>query len=299
MDVNHAALIEIGARRPGLTVRVAPAHGGRTVGLRTPGGAELIDAGPNDWSAPTGAAARPDAEWSQDFAQVVWLAPQAEFWAGQTALPDRPADAMGWPPDPVTTHGAYEVIERTPGFLRLRGPASPVWQVQLTKTWEALPDGAIRFSVEARNISARPIRKGLWFNFRARPEARVSVPVGPGHAWHVEGGGDLRLAVEGGWLAVRPPLLPPGADFADAKVFVRPTRGEIRVEAPGGWLELTFPLAAAVEVSAGHAPVEIYRKVNRGSWSILEVEQHAPCVMLAPGETMRHEETWRWRPGSQ
>jgi hypothetical protein len=82
----------------------------------------------------------------------------------------------------------------------------------------------------------------------------------------------------------------------DAKAFVRPSRGIIRIDASGGCLELEFPAAPAEAVAEGHAPVEIYRKANRDSWSILEVEQHAPCVELAPGEVMTHAETWRWLP---
>lgn len=291
-------LIELGADGPGLSVLVAPAHGGRTVGLRVPGGGDLIDPGPTDWrSVPVGAG-RPDAAWSQDFGQVVWLGAQSRFWADQTIQPNRPPEEMGWPPDPVTTHGLYEVVERSRTLLRLRGPASPVWQVQLTKTWEALPDGAIRFAVEARNISAHSIRKGLWFNFRARPDARVLVPVRGHGCWRVEGTADAGLALEDGWLSVQTPKIPRGLQSADAKVFVRASRGEIRIEAIGGWLEMTFPLTAVAEVAEGHAPVEIYRKVNRGSWSILEVEQHARCVTLAPGDAMGHEETWRWCPAS-
>lgn len=295
MDAHPSDLIELGADRTGLTALVAPACGGRTVGLRAPGGTELIDAGPAGWSQPGSGAARPDAGWSQDFGQVVWLGPQSRFWADQTVLPDRAAGLRNWPPDPVTTHGAYEVIERTPRIVRLLGPASPVWQVQLTKSWDLLPDGAIRFRAEARNISDQPIRKGLWFNFRAPPEACVLVPAAADDDWRAEGVADLGLTLADGWLRVQAPEPPPGAESVDAKLFVRAARGEIRIEAPGGWLEMSFPVTDAAGVAEGHAPVEIYRKVNRGSWSILEVEQHAPCLLLAPGETMRHEETWRWR----
>lgn len=291
-------LIEVGKDRPGLIAAVTARHGGRTVSLRIPGGPNLVDPGERDWSMETAEDVRPDTEWRQDFGQVVWLGPQSRFWGDQTAIPGRPAESQGWPPDPICTGAGYTLLESTPRRLRLLSPASPVWQVELTKTWEATPDGSIRFSVEAKNVSTKPIRKGLWFNFRATPSARVLVPVGRQTDLRVAGSADLRPAFENAWLSLHAPLLPDGHEATDAKAFLQPSHGVIRVEAPGGFLELDFPLTPAEAVAEGHAPVEIYRKANRDSWSILEVEQHAPCVVLGPGETMSHAETWRWVPGA-
>ncbi len=289
-------LPEIGKERPGLIATVTATHGGRTVALRMPGGPNLIDPGARDWAAEPPDEAGPAAEWRQDFGQVVWLGPQSRFWADQSVFPDRAFTERGWPPDPVCTNARYAVLEQTPGLLRLRGPESRVWQVELTKTWEAQADGGVRFVAEARNVSNKPIQKGLWFNLRAVPSARVLVPVASGADVRVEGSADLRPVVTEGWLHLHAPALSGDESSADAKAYVRPSRGLIRTEAAGGWLELEFKATDQAQVAEGHAPVEIYRKTNRGSWSILEVEQHAPCVALAPGETMSHEEIWRWVP---
>ncbi len=287
-------LIEVGAERPGLVATVAPARGGRTVALRWVGGANLIDPGPTDWASAGQGEDRPDACWRQDFGQVVWLGPQSRFWSDQTALPGRPTEAAGWPPDPVSVHGVYSVLAAGAERVVLRGPASLIWQVELTKTWEALADGAVRFSVEARNVSNKSIRKGLWFNFRAPPDARVRIPVLGTEDCRIAGEADMAAANVQGWLELAPPLLPVGVDAAAAKVFVRPSRGVIRFSGAGGWLELVFVPTDPGAVAEGHAPVEVYRKTLRGSWSILELDQHAPWVELRPGEVMRQEEVWRW-----
>ncbi len=291
-------LIKLGTCRPGLVAAVTARHGGRTVSLRMPGGPNLVDPGERDWSMETPDDISPDTEWRQDFGQVVWLGPQSRFWVDQTAIPGRPAESQGWPPDPICTGASYTLLESTPQRLRIRSPASPVWQVELTKTWEASPDGTIHFSVEARNVSEKTIRKGLWFNFRATPSARVLVPVVRKTDLCVSGTADLRPSFENGWVSLHAPVPTAVVGSTDAKAFLRPSCGVIRVEAPGGFLELDFPLTPAEAVAEGHAPVEIYRKTNRDSWSILEVEQHAPCVVLGPGETMSHAETWRWVPGA-
>ncbi|MCU0791543.1 MAG: DUF4380 domain-containing protein [Opitutaceae bacterium] len=298
MGADSDNLIKVGVGRPGLVATVAVARGGRTVGLHFAGGENLTDPGATDWAVACPDAARADAEWAQDFGQVVWLGPQSRFWSDQTAIPGRAPEAAGWPPDPVCVHGAYTVEERTPERLVLRGPDSPVWQVRLTKTWEALPDGSVRFSTEARNVSEKPIRKGLWFNFRAPPASRVLVPVESSDACRVTGAADLRLRFADGWLELGAPEVPTGADSTEAKAFIQPLRGVIRIEAAGGWLELIFPATSPDAVAEGQAPVEIYRKTARDVRSILEVEQHAPCVTLAPGAAMRHEEVWRWVAGA-
>lgn len=291
-------LIDIGTNRVGLVATIAAARGGRTVALRLPGGGNLIDPGETNWAVEGGSEVRVDREWSQDFGQVVWLGPQSRFWADQTAIPGRPVELEGWPPDPISVDGPYEVQHRAAGKLVLRGPASPVWQVELTKIWEALPDGAIGFSAVARNISDKAIRKGLWFNFRAPPEAEVRIPVCESGNHRIVGAADMRPAFGEGWLELGVPRLPSGTQSVDAKAFVCPAIGLIRIKASGGWLELSFPPTAPHAVAEGHAPVEIYRKVVFNERGILEVEQHAPCVWLGPGETMSHEEVWRWAPSA-
>jgi hypothetical protein len=287
-------LIEIGAGRPGLVATVAPAHGGRTVALRLPGGENLIDPGTTDWTLPPAGDVRVDAPWVQDFGQVVWLGPQSRFWSDQTARPDLPGDALGWPPDPICTHAGYAVLEQSPFHLKLRSPASPVWQVEMTKTWTALADGSIRFHTEARNVSARMLRKGLWFNFRAPPRATVMLPVDARDALRIDGEGDLRPSLHNGWLTLHAPVPGPGRRATEAKAYAFPTRGEMRILIGGGGLQMEFPLTPKDAVAEGHAPAEVYRKVDREGFAILEVEQHARCVDLAPGRSMEHGEVWRW-----
>lgn len=290
-------LFEVGTKRAGLVATVAAEHGGRTVGLRLPGGVNLVDAGERDWVHAPAEEPRLDGEWRQDYGQVVWLGPQARFWADQTAMPGRPAEAQGWPPDPICTGARYAVLEHGADRLRLRGPASPVWQVEMAKTWEALPDGAIRFTCEARNVSNLSIRKGLWFNFRAPPGATVRVPVERAGEVRLAGAADLRPTLLGGWLTLHAPVLGDGREATDAKAFVRPGRGVIRVERSGGCLELAFAPTKSEDVAEGHAPVEIYRKTSRHAAPILEVEHHGPCVELGPGQATSREEIWRWVPG--
>ena len=126
-------LIDVGTNRAGLVATIAAGRGGRTVSLRFPGGENLIDPGATDWNAESGSGAGLEAEWSQDFGQVVWLGPQSRFWADQTAIPGRPVEMEGWPPDPISVNGSYEVRDQSAG--------RPILEIEHHAPWVRLEPG--------------------------------------------------------------------------------------------------------------------------------------------------------------
>lgn len=291
---NEAPLSLVGGS--GLVAGVIPGCGGRTVLLRLPGGENLLQAQPEEWATQVANTALPgvDAPWVQDVGQVVWLGPQSRFWADQTLVDAPMISARGWPPDPFLTQAPYAIVEHSARRLVLRGVHSPVSQLTLTKTWTALDNGGIRFEVEARNTGKRAVRKGLWFNLRAQTSAQVFVPVRSMSKVRRSGDAGVPVGWADGFIDIGLPTLRPGLERADEKFFLEPSQGVIAAAMPGGFLVIEFAPTAPDEVAEGHAPVEIYRLVERGGFGLLELEQHGPERTLAPGETMRRAETWRF-----
>ncbi len=282
----------------GMEIGVTRGCGGRTVVMRASGGENLLQARPENWREQATNARMPDldAPWSQDAGQVVWLGPQSRFWADQNVSKDPLMSARGWPPDPFLTEAPYEEVEHTRNRLVLRGPHSPVSQVTLTKTWTVLDDGRIRFEAEARNTGEKTIRKGLWFNLRALPAAKVYVPVASVKKVRRTGDAAVPFRYADGFVEIGLPRLAPGQERVDEKFFVEPSRGVIAASVPGGFLVLEFEPTAPDKVAEGQAPVEIYRLAERTGPGLLELEQHGPECELSPGDTMRRAETWRFVP---
>jgi endoglucanase len=281
-----------------LVAGVTPGCGGRTVLLRTPDGENLLQAQPERWreQATNTVAPAHDAPWEQDAGQVVWAAPQSRFWADQTLSDDSLLTTQCWPPDPFLTLAPFVNGEQSQRRLVLRGPHSPVSQLTLMKSWSALEDGRIRFEAEAKNTGVRPVRKGLWFNLRAIPSARVYVPVASVGKVRRTGDAGVPVRYVDGFVEIGLPRLKPGQDRADEKFFVEPSRGMIVAAVPGGFLVLEFTPTAPEQTAEGQAPVEIYRLAERNGPGLLELEQHGPACELSPGDTMRHAETWRFVP---
>jgi hypothetical protein len=295
-NTNEAVLRVI--RGGGMVVGVTPGCGGRTVLLRTEGGRNLLAAQPEKWAEQTANTSPPEVggPWVQDAGQVVWLGPQSRFWAEQTLSDESAVSAQGWPPDPFLTLAPFAEVEHSLGRLVLRGPHSPVSQLTLTKTWTAMDDGRVRFEAEARNTGSGRVRKGLWFNLRAIPSARVYVSVASVEKVRCTGDAGVPVRYADGFVEIGLPTLKPGQERADEKFFVEPSRGMITAAVPGGFLVLEFEPTAPDQVAGGQAPVEIYRLAERDGSGLLELEQHGPECELSPGETMRHSETWRFLP---
>lgn len=277
-----------------LVVGVLPDVGGRVVALRTHDGENLLDGRPDEWTElPEGHPNPPhDLRWKQNRGQVVWLGPQAEFWEHQVVRPEK--KGSGWPPDPTITQAAYEVLEHEPDRIVLESPPSEVWGVVVRKTIVAQPDGKILFEAEARNVTDAVLPKGLWFNFRARPDARVFVPVRDGRDVRIENPVGVVGEVVDGLFGLK--IDPGHAGKASGKAFVDPSAGVIVAKFAEGCLVLRFDETSTEEVAPGQAPVEIFRSRDAAGDELLELEQHAPLVELEPGGTMRHSETWELLP---
>ena len=293
-----AALLKV--ESSALEAWVQPARGGRTVILREPGGANLLDAEPSTWSRPELSFDElKKAHWEQDRGQVVWWGPQDRFWSDQTLHEKNHTRKANWPPDPFLTEAAYQVIEHSPGRLVLRSPASPFSHIQLTKVWEALPDGGMRFRAQAQALDMPIQQRNLWFNLRLHPRAIPLVPVA--HAEDVrlepaDGGRSVLTSYPAGLWTLEIPENKKNADKVAVKAFIQPEKGWMAGAFENGFLVQIFPPTPAEKMVENHAPVEIFVEWLQGRCHLLEMEQHGPKLFLSPGETAWHEEIWRWIP---
>lgn len=282
-----------------------PAAGGRAVLLRRPGEANLLSTAfppsefvVRDLSAPL----TPEIldAWRELGGHAVWLGPQSEWWNQQDLLPAR--RGADWPPDPWSVEGIYEVLEQTATRVQLRGPASPVWGVQMFKDYEVNDAGTVRVSVRARNVSATPKRWGLWTNTRlpgracgfvapdfSRPDVLAFPKAFPSERC------DVPLTFFRGWLGMRPTDAP-AATGGGAKVLVWPARPWLAAFLGNRLFvkrAVTTPFPAG-PIAPGQGAVEMFGAVSPEDpgGSILELEMHGPCVDLPPGGELEFTETW-------
>lgn len=280
-----------------LVVGVLPSHGGRVVLLRTPSGPNLLDARPATWSRPpfTDVEALISPPWEDDLGHIVWMGPQSDFWFNQDAFPSKHERRHVWPPDPYLTQLPYAVLLHTPDRIVVRSQISPVWGVQLTKTVHALPDGTIRFEVEAYNPGPRTVTRNLWLNFRALPSGREFTPVTDSGTLSLSVSHQAEVQILHGFAST---VVPPGASHRGVKTSLTPATGLIASTVPGGYLVLRFDSTPPDAVPPGQAPVEIYRVGfdHAELAPLLELEHHGPLTRLEPGQRFSRQESWAFLP---
>jgi hypothetical protein len=277
---------------------VLPSLGGRVVLLEAGNGDNILDSDPRYWTAPF-----PEPSLETAFApwngRIVWAGPQSGFWSQQELAPERAG--QGWPPDPFNEAGRFAVVERSPTRLRLRGEVSPVTGLRLEHDLEITGERTVRMAVTGTNGRDEPVSWDLWANTRVPPEGFPYVPLDPAEPPRVDvpepagtGPGAYPHEVLDGWLT-----LPPGHDPEPsqgrlwAKAFVRPPRGVIAFFHQGQLLLIRAPVVPVDALHPEQAFVEIYRGAAAGEeGDILELEMHGAYEALAPGESMRFEQTF-------
>jgi hypothetical protein len=282
-----------------VVVGVIPPLGGRVVMLKAVGGENLLDSDPKRWKPPY-----PRPELGTRFqpwnGRIVWAGPQSGFWSQQDMRPDLKKARAPWPPDPFNETGRFEVVERTPNLLRLKGGVSPVTGLALEHEYEITGERTVRMKATATNGRETPVSWDLWPNTRVRPEGSPYVLPDPVHMLRMDGPPHTdRVAVAypsemlNGWLTLPPGRKPAsGHRKAWAKAYVRPAQGLIAYFLGQHLLLIRAPIVPKEKLHGEQAFIEIYRGAGKGPDTVLELEMHGPYETLAPGVSMSFEQTF-------
>ncbi len=281
-----------------IVVSVLPSLGARVVQLATVGGESLLDSDPKYWAPPFPPAdlATPFQPWN---GRIVWAGPQSGFWSQQDLRPDLKQSRLPWPPDPFNETGRFEVVERTPTRLRLRGAPSPVTGLAFEHEFEITGERTVRMKATATNRRGSPVSWDLWPNTRVRPEGFPYVSIAPADPPRIEGpkpeeaaAGRYPSEAREGWLTIAPGHEPrPPQQRLWTKAYVQPPRGLVAYFLGSRLLLIRAPVVPKDQLHPEQAFVEIYRGAGRGA-TILELEMHGAYETLAPGASMSFEQTF-------
>jgi hypothetical protein len=286
-----SALVTLESGR--VVLGLLPSLGGRVVVFRAGNGPNVLDA---HWKEPFPPPSL-DTRFEPWNGHVVWAGPQSAWWTRQDLLPERKLKKAVWPPDPFNELARYEVLEKTVARVRMRAPASPVTGLELEQEIELLGEGTARLRVVATNRRDAPVAWDLWPNTRVQPSGTPYVPLEPGAPLRIDDAADGATgpyphSIIDGWLSFEPGHHP-ASGFTElrAKAFVRPARGLIAFFLGRQVLLKRAPMVPLERLHAEQAFIELYRGAGRGG-DILELEMHGAYETLAPGASMRFEETW-------
>jgi Domain of unknown function (DUF4380) len=291
------AKVRVDLTKGDFVVSVVPSLGGRVVGLRAGNGLNLLawDERNEQGPLPLPSLETPFAPWN---GRIVWVGPQSAWWSHQDLSPERKAAKPPWPPDPFHEAARYEVVERTPTLVVMKGSVSPITGLEFTETVEIVGPRKARFVTVATNRRATSVAWDLWPNTRVRPEGWPYVRVAPGTVPRIDAPKGGRAAayphrIVDGFLALPPGVRPEApAQQLHVKVFLQPASGEIAYFLGRQLLRLQAELVPPENLHPEQAFVELYRGAGADPGSdILELEMHGPYVRLGPGESMRFEQT--------
>ena len=281
-----------------IVVTALPPLGGRVVELKKVGGSNLLDSDPKYWRPPfpppsLGTAFRP---WN---GRIVWVGPQTGFWSQQDLKPELRKKGANWPPDPFNETGRFQVLERTPTRVRLKGEVSPVTGLAFEHEYEITGERTVRMKTTATNGRATAVSWDLWPNTRARPEGWPYVPLDPTQMVRMDGpkpdeeeAGLYPEQLLDGWLT-----LPPGRSPQSprkrlwAKAFLRPARGLMACFVGKELMVIRAPIVPREKLHPDQAFIEMYRGSGKDA-TVLELEMHGPYQTLPPGGATSFEQTF-------
>jgi hypothetical protein len=297
-EKTGAAMERIDITNGKVVVGVLPPLGGRVIVLSAAGGENVLDSDPKYWSAPFPPATldTPFKPWN---GRIVWLGPQSGFWAQQDLKPALKKAKAVWPPDPFNESGRFDVVERAPERLRLKGAASPVTGIAFEHEYEITGERTVRLKTTATNARTTPVAWDIWPNTRVRPESFPYVELDPEEMLRLEGprpddpdAGLYPNTVREGWFSFAP-----GAKIESprrrlwSKAYVRPARGLIACFTGKHLLLIRAPIVPKARLHPEQAFVELYRGAGKGA-TVLELEMHGPYQTLAPGAQASFEQTF-------
>lgn len=283
---------------------VVPDLGGVVALFRILGKRNVFKADPALWEGPPVIRRKfgADTPWRAYNGHTVWLGPQSEWWAHQTASAKMRREKAAWPPDPYINHGSYEVTERSGTGLVMRGPQSKFSGVRLIKSLR-IKGGKAIFKVRAENVREEPVSWDLWLNTRVDGYARCYAPAPSMKRVRIDGpppsGVDDRsvFSCGGGYVATEPRKPSKGKSRRWAKAFIQASKGAMAAFTAGQALIVRFKRHPPALIHPEQALVEFYNVTTRNKADALtELEYHAPYVALAPGEFMEAEQQWELYP---
>jgi len=282
-----------------VVVGVVPPLGGRVVLLKTAGGENLLDSDPKRWKPPypRPMLGTPFEPWN---GRIVWVGPQTGFWSQQDLRPELKKAKAGWPPDPFNETGRFDVVERTPTLLKLKGVASPVTGLALEHEYEITGERTVRMKTTATNGRTTPVSWDLWPNTRVRTEGFPYVLTDALQMLRMDGPrpddpdvGAYPSEVRGGWLTLPPGRKPEsGRKKLWVKAYVRPATGLIAYFLGKQLLLIRAPIVPRAKLHGEQTFIELYRGAGKGEDNVLELEMHGPYETLAPGASMSFEQTF-------
>jgi hypothetical protein len=266
-------------------------------------GKNMILSGTQDWNGDERNIPKiiPNSIFKAYGGHIVWLSPQSEWWSNQNFNLERKYNKSCWPPDPFLIYGNYVIEERRAGYLRIRGPKSPVSGMQMTKEIFLDDKGAVTLTVRAKNIRKNSVRCGIWSNTRISGDARTYVPIKYSQPlkienliWKSQYKALISYDVKDGFLfLLNEKPIPTGKVSMQNKVFVDPVESII-ASFFGKYLFLKrTKLIERDKIHKNHRRIEICNQVARNpALSFTELEFHGEYKEVKPGEDIIFTETW-------
>ncbi len=274
-----------------LRMELTPAIGGRVLHLSLPGRENLFKT--DEVEIARRPAPKIDLKGNNIayFGHEVWLGPQSAWWTQQAVNPERREAHAVWPPDPYLVLAPYDLTGAAEDHLVLRGPASPVSGVALTKRFHLLPDKphTLVAEVEARNITQQPLAWGLWFNTRVHTDTWVYVPVAAADDVRLTKFPDANAAppafdLTNGLLHLSLSAPDKPLTSRHGKLFIHPSAGWMAGFRGGQLLLIHFDLQPRARIHPEQGQIELYHhyfpaELGKG---ILEMEVHFPYGTFYP-----------------
>jgi len=281
-----------------IKIGILPDVGGRIVLLTKGQSKNIIKSDTLLWNEPI--SERPKAsilltEWKPYNGHIIWLGPQAEWWAQQDHNIEKKTKKAQWPPDPFLVYGNFEINKKSPFSVLLKGPESEVSGIQLIKEATIKKDSTILIKTIAKNISDKKVCWDLWFNTRMNGFCRCYVPASENNCRiNVDEWSDpIPFFFIDGYFSFNPQLAISKEKRKSTKAFIYPDKGFIAGFTKENLFLIRFQLHDREDIHPGQGLVEIYNSTTTDSInSLLELEYHSPYKALNPGAKMEAYEIW-------
>jgi hypothetical protein len=250
-----AHVLEIGSLR----FEVAPRHGARISSLRCHGRELLWLRGASNFADATGST----------------------FWPSPQRWP--------WPPPAELDREPYELRRSPSGALVLASRPHVATQLQVTKTFTALPAReAIEVAYAMTNVGEEPVSWAPWEITRVPAAGRAFWPTGAERFG--ADGMPTRSSRGHTWCE-------PSAARGEAKLFADGSGGYLAYVEGGYLLVKSFADITPSQAAPGEAEIELYVNPDH---SYVELEQQGAYTSITPGESVTWRVTWfaRQLPGS-